>query len=268
MRTVVLCGNTVGIVNDIAEILLQTDAFDVLVVEEGLEKGIAAAVKEKAELLVVNLSDLKDNLHVNLLRVQSEHPEIPVLMLGTTLEYTEFLAKYLGVPLAQLPRPLETEQTFETMARAMMLEDEETEALIRKTSAPVFDGRPKVLLVDDNAMTLRSMKALLDREYKVYLATSGENALALMKKHIPDVVLLDYEMPGMNGKEVLERIRRDRVLSHLRVIFLTGISDKDQIRAVMKLKPEGYLLKPIEKEQLDAAIRATFLGKKANEGVQ
>ena len=43
MRTVVLCGNTVGIVNDIAEILLQTDAFDVLVVEEGLEKGIAAA---------------------------------------------------------------------------------------------------------------------------------------------------------------------------------------------------------------------------------
>ena len=116
-------------VNDVAEVLLDVDAFDVLVCEDGLEKGISTVLSEGGELLIVNLSDLKDNLHVNLLKLQGDHPEIPVLMLGTTLEYTEFLAKFLGVPLAQLPRPAEPEKVLETIARAMLLEDDETERL-------------------------------------------------------------------------------------------------------------------------------------------
>ncbi|MCR5451679.1 MAG: response regulator, partial [Lachnospiraceae bacterium] len=59
-------------------------------------------------------------------------------------------------------------------------------------------------------------------------------------------------------------IRADREISGTKVIFLTGKNDKNSISSAMALKPEGYLLKPIEKKQLDAAVEATLSGKSAN----
>ncbi len=267
LKKIVLCCEKSGGVSDASEILWGLDSLDVIVCEEGVDKAAELCKEEEAGVLIVNLSDLQDNSHVTLLRMQTELPNTVVLMLGTTLEYTAFLGKFLGNAPAQLERPTEPEKVIKTVSRALSLSEEETEKLVQSVLMPRFDARPKILLVDDNAMLLRSLKKQLDSDYKVYLATGGEAALRLMKKIVPDVVLLDYEMPGMNGKEVLEKVRRDRILSHLKVIFVTGISDAAQISAVMSLKPEGYLLKPVNKEKLDAAIKATFLGKSANTGV-
>lgn len=111
-----------------------------------------------------------------------------------------------------------------------------------------------ILVVDDSPVTLRGMKAMLDKDYEVSVATSGEQALKSIKKKRPDLVLLDYEMPGLDGRETLEKIREDEEISDIPVIFLTGVADKEHIAAVLKLGPAGYMLKPAEKEKLMGTI--------------
>ena len=81
-----------------------------------------------------------------------------------------------------------------------------------------------------------------------------EKGLAVAKKKHPDLILLDYEMPGWDGRETLEKIREDEEISDIPVVFLTGMADMEHISAVLKLSPAGYLLKPAEKEKLLGTI--------------
>ena len=95
---------------------------------------------------------------------------------------------------------------------------------------------------------------LLDDKYIVWVATSGEMALKRMEREIPDLILLDYEMPGLDGKETLERIRVDERTKDIPVIFLTGVADKQNIANVLHLNPKGYILKPPSQDKLFEAI--------------
>ena len=115
-------------------------------------------------------------------------------------------------------------------------------------------GRKKVLVVDDNATTLRSIKGMLETKYDVTLANSGMKAMTSIGKSRPDVILLDYEMPVCDGRQTLEMIRADDDLYNIPVIFLTSVNDKEQINAVIKLLPAGYLLKPATPRKLFEAI--------------
>ncbi len=116
-------------------------------------------------------------------------------------------------------------------------------------------GSKKILVVDDNATTLRGIKKILDPYYEVTLANSGMRAIAAISKDKPDLILLDYEMPVCDGKQTFEMIRADEDMKDIPVIFLTGVNDKAHITAVLKLVPAGYMLKPYEPEKLLATIR-------------
>ena len=115
-----------------------------------------------------------------------------------------------------------------------------------------------ILVVDDSAVTLRSVKSLLDKKYRVSVATTSEMAIKSMQRCIPDLVLLDYEMPDWDGKKTLEMIRQDETIKDVPVMFLTGVADKQHIAAVLELNPVGYMLKPPEQEKLFAAIEDVF----------
>lgn len=104
--------------------------------------------------------------------------------------------------------------------------------------------KKRILVVDDNAMLLRNMKYLLEERYLVSVAASGSQALNSIKKNKPDLILLDVEMPGMSGVELLEIIRADEFMKDIPVIFLTANADSDVVTEVAKLKPQGYTLKP------------------------
>jgi response regulator RpfG family c-di-GMP phosphodiesterase len=117
------------------------------------------------------------------------------------------------------------------------------------------NNTPKsILIVDDSALLLRNVRAMLNSLYNVYVATSGEQALKVLKKNPVDLVILDYEMPEWDGKRTLEEIRQDKELKDIPVIFLTGVADKEHIAAVLGLNPAGYFLKPPEREKFLDAI--------------
>ncbi len=111
-------------------------------------------------------------------------------------------------------------------------------------------GRKCVLLIDDSAIQLRALNEMLKGKYDVLMATSGVKALTLIGKCLPDIILLDYDMPVCDGKMTLQMIREIEEARDIPVIFLTGLSDMDHIRSVLDLHPAGYLLKPASRKMI------------------
>ena len=88
------------------------------------------------------------------------------------------------------------------------------------------------------------------------LAESGVAAIRTITLNRPDLVLLDYEMPIVNGKQTLEMLRSEPEFTKIPVIFLTGRDDPDIVRELLSLKPAGYLLKYLKPEDIKAKIDA------------
>ena len=266
MYKILLCCNTPGMLSTASDLLASTGSFEITMCEEGADAGMELAGREHFDLFVVNISDLPENSYIALFTFQTSHPETVVMAAGATMEYSYFMAEYVGDGVNQLQKPFVPDTVIPEVGRALGLPNAD---ILQLTAKARNSGRRVILVVDDNAVVLRSIKKMLDDDYDVMVATSGKAALdTLDRKRHPDVILLDYEMPEMDGREVLETIRHTARFSKLKVIFLTGISDREHISAVMGLNPEGYLLKPIAKPQLCEAIEATLKGRNANEALR
>ena len=122
--------------------------------------------------------------------------------------------------------------------------------------------KKKILVVDDSGAVLRNVKGWLEDRYQVILANSGTMAIKYLSMNRPDLVLLDYEMPVLNGKQVLEMIRSESEFSSIPVMFLTSKNDKESIQQVLALKPEGYILKTTKPEQIIQMIDEFFQKRK------
>ena len=112
-----------------------------------------------------------------------------------------------------------------------------------------------ILIVDDDSRVLRLLKSYLSGRYELATAINGKVAMKFLETKETDMVLLDYEMPTENGAAVMEKIRANEKLKDLPVVFLTGVTDKNKIREVLALKPQGYLLKPVDMEKLSSTIK-------------
>lgn len=123
--------------------------------------------------------------------------------------------------------------------------------------------KKKILVVDDSGAMLRNVKGWLEDSYQVILANSGTMAIKYLSTNRPDLVLLDYEMPVLNGKQVLEMIRSESEFSNIPVMFLTSKNDKESIQQVLSLKPEGYILKTTSPEQIVQMINEFFVKQKS-----
>lgn len=122
---------------------------------------------------------------------------------------------------------------------------------------------PKVLIVDDSMTVRQSIRQLLKDDYDVALAESGVAAVRTMTLNQPDLVLLDYEMPVINGRQTLEMLRLEKAFAHIPVIFLTGRDDPEIVRELLSLKPAGYLLKYLKPAEIKQKIDAFFEKQKA-----
>lgn len=120
------------------------------------------------------------------------------------------------------------------------------------------DEKKTIMVVDDSGSMLLSVKSWLEDKYKIIMANSGTMAIKYLSIEKTDLVLLDYEMPVISGKQVLEMIRSEEDFRDTPVIFLTSKNDKESVMEVMSLKPEGYLLKTMTPAQIRAETDAFF----------
>lgn len=114
--------------------------------------------------------------------------------------------------------------------------------------------RTHILVVDDDITMLRTIKGHLEGQFDVATAPSGRVALKFLESKTTDLILLDYEMPEENGVVVLEKLRANPATKNIPVVFLTGITEQHKIKKAIAMKPQGYLLKPIDHEKLLSEI--------------
>jgi len=123
----------------------------------------------------------------------------------------------------------------------------------------ISDTRSKILLVDDEIDTLLPLKMSLEAEdYLVLGASNGFEALELAKTNIPDLILLDVMMPGMDGYEVCAQLKKDPVMRNIPVIMLTA---KDAVREKVKgldIGADDYVTKPFNLNELKARIKSVM----------
>lgn len=125
--------------------------------------------------------------------------------------------------------------------------------------API-STRKHVLVVDDDVRMLKVLKEHLHNDFDVATAVSGKVAMRFLEKKHTDLILLDYEMPEEKGPDVLARIRANESTKNVPVIFLTGTTERDKIAKALAHKPQGYLLKPIDREKLLETITKVMGG--------
>jgi CheY-like chemotaxis protein len=118
--------------------------------------------------------------------------------------------------------------------------------------------RKSILVVDDDPQYLTMVREWLRGTYKVSMANSGLQAIKWLGKNKVDLILLDHEMPITSGPQVLEMLRNDDETKDIPVMFLTGKGDKDSVMSVVALRPEGYFLKGIQKEELLEKLEEYF----------
>jgi adenylate cyclase len=133
---------------------------------------------------------------------------------------------------------------------------------------PDQPGRPKVLVVDDVPHNVRLLEAILSSQgYTVIPAASGPEALERVAGDLPDIVLLDVQMPGMNGYEVCRRLREDPATQFLPVVMITSSDTADRISAI-EAGADDFIPKPFNQQELLARVRSLVRIKQYHDTIQ
>jgi len=149
----------------------------------------------------------------------------------------------------EIERPLDM---ADLVQKALLVTDDEYE----------FQRRKSILIVDDDPTFLQMIREWLKDTYRVGMANSGTQAVAWLATNKADLVLLDYDMPVLDGPKVLEMLKSESFSSSTPVMFLTGKNDKESVTNVIALKPADYLLKTISKDKLLSTLDAFFKARK------
>ncbi len=118
-------------------------------------------------------------------------------------------------------------------------------------------GKSKILIVDDVAENIHALMNILRDRYAVIAATGGEKALELARQQPqPDLILLDIKMPGMDGYEVLQKLKSEPVTAEIPVIFVTALSETEDEAKGLKMGAADYITKPVNPDLLKVRVMA------------
>jgi len=253
MKKVLLVGELNQTVSSVNKHLSTRFQTQICVDSLDLVKGMSKVFEP--DMIVVCLIGAGE-LDVKILDYFSDYYNgVPVLLIGTVEECRYYKKYYENQQFDYITRP-----TTLTKLMHKCLEMLRMEKTGESSRSEDVERKKRILIVDDSGILLRSMKVMLEKQYEIAVATDGMMALERAKKKAPDLILLDYEMPKMDGRQTLEELRNDEELKDIPVVFLTGVADKENIAAVLKLKPESYLLKPIEQTRLLETIEKVLTG--------
>ena len=121
------------------------------------------------------------------------------------------------------------------------------------TQAP--DQRPRLLLVDDEPTNLQVLRHVLQADYRLLFATDGARALQVAREQLPQLILLDIMMPGMDGYAVCRALKADPATAGIPVIFITALNDSQDETAGFDVGGVDYITKPVSPPVVRARVR-------------
>lgn len=245
-------------------------AQNIMVISE-VQSYLIVSLKERFEESEYNVTTVRADIDM----ISKYAGTVSVIILYTdeklgeqqqALNYVKDKAAEEDIPIFVIGDPNEIQSVMKMIPSHLIREKflrpinvpEVVESIINYEKKFGKQNKKKILVVDDSGAMLRNVKGWLEEQYQVILANSGAMAIKYLAMNRPDLVLLDYEMPVVDGKQVLEMIRSESEFADIPVIFLTSKGDKESVMKVMSLKPEGYLLKTMEPAQIVKAVNDFF----------
>lgn len=124
----------------------------------------------------------------------------------------------------------------------------------------IESGKRKVLIVDDDAEIVELIVEVLDRDgrFETATASSGYEAGMATERFRPELILLDYMLPDVNGNVVCQTIRRNPEFESIRIIIVSGVVKQDEIAQLLKSGAQGFIRKPFDVAELTGKITATL----------
>lgn len=256
MKKVLLVGELGEIARSLNECL--ANDFQVQLCSEE-PTNVQAMVKIiKPELIIICQIGVEEMDNAIFTWIQEKCPQTPVLGITTSEGWKQCRDFYKSERFAVLFRPVAKRELLE---KCYQLLESASETGSERKAANEQRRKRKIMIVDDSALLLRSMKSMLEKYYDICLAKSGEQALKMIPRENPDLILLDYEMEGMDGRCTFEAMKEDEDMKWIPVVFLTSVSNRQSIYSVLKSKPEGYILKPPDERRILEAIEEILGGK-------
>jgi response regulator RpfG family c-di-GMP phosphodiesterase len=179
--------------------------------------------------------------------IQRENPQLVDLLLKRPVS-----ADNLSLRIQKHFDELEKERIREEAKEAKKAAEE---AVANDADAGTGVTRKKhILIVDDDRTILKMLKAALEGSYEVTTMVNGVLVQKFLASREVDLILLDYEMPIKTGAEVMRDIKADEKYAEIPICFLTGVTEREKVLEILKLRPNAYMEKPINMEQLIATV--------------
>ena len=223
-----------------------SDYFTVQVCVDNLSVINSVLKLSHPDVLVLNTADMGEDKQLFVDELRSNYGDIPLVSIEVSAAAIgpgafDDLSKFRALVM-----PVDNEKLVQAICNMLGLEYDGEKKLIIDNDIE----KKCVLAIDDNAFQLRMINELLKETYEVETATSVMKALTMIGKKVPDLILLDYEMPLCDGKMGFQMLKEIDEVKDVPVIFLTGVRDVAHINEVIALHPAGYILKPAKSEVL------------------
>lgn len=220
--------------------------FNVQVCVDNLSVMLSVLKLSQPDMFVLNTTDMAETKDEFIKVLKESFSHIPLISLEVSMDVVgegafEDLSKFRALVM-----PVDNDKIVQTICNMLTLEYDADNKKILTTD----NAKKCVLAIDDNAFQLRMLNELLKDTYEVETATSVMKALTMIGKKVPDLILLDYEMPICDGKMAFQMLKEVDEVKDVPIIFLTGVRDAAHINAVLALHPAGYILKPAKSDVL------------------
>ncbi|MCM1303478.1 MAG: response regulator [Lachnospiraceae bacterium] len=244
MKRILLVGKFNTTVQNLNRILGKE--YQMQLASDNLEVVIGMLKMEEPDLILISTGGMEEYHRDIFAHIQANLSYIPVVYVGTEEELRIF-------------KDFEESEQFQAIARPVQMRDiswaiSQKLSGITESEEEAEERAPwekkRIFIIDDSGIQRNMLQNLLKSKYEVMTAGSGMEALRMMRKWLPDLILLDYDMPDHDGKEIFTMLQKEKRYCEIPVVFLTGVKEKEKIQAVLGLVPAGYLLKPVEQGRL------------------
>lgn len=236
-------------------------------------KNTGKGIKEEEKSLIFNRFKVLDRLEDQILSGGETRTGIGLalcktlvdLMKGTIKvdsELNEYTAFILQFPMLEksVSRPRIEDSDVKTQGNKSLLEKASIED--HQTRMHLQGDRHMLLVVDDDDGIRTLLSDILQEQYDIIVASSGKEALELLKMQIPDLIICDIIMPEMNGFELIEQIKGQELTAHIPIMLLSSDASVDSKIESAHIGADAYLTKPFHEKHLLATVKQLLRNRK------
>lgn len=253
MKQIMLIGKFNSTVHDVKKILDRN--YRVQLASDNIKIIIGILEMDVPDLILIFTTEMEEQHREIFSHIQGNYPAVPAVYVGTEQELKLFEDFEESEQFVKIVRPVQMNRILWAISQKISDETEDEEE-----TEEDLGSKKRIFIIDDSRIQRNMVQALLKDKYEVKTAESGKEALRMMKAWLPDLILLDYDMPDCDGKEVFTMLQNEERYCEIPVVFLTGVKEKKRIQEVIGLMPTGYLLKPVKQKRLMEVLEE-FLGK-------